>query len=428
MSNNINQIVKSNLCTGCGTCVSLCPSKLIRIIIDEDKGIYLPKLDEFKCNNCGICLNVCPGREVDYKKLNLEFFGEQPNDLLIGNYLEIHIGHSKNYDIRYNSSSGGLITQILIDALESGLIDGALVSRMNEKNPLEPEPFIAKTKSEIIEAFGSKYCPIPTNVGLKEILESSNEEKFAVVGLPCHIHGIRKAEILDKKLKKKIKLHIGIFCGMVPNFNATTFLLKNLKIKKSEVKGISYRGRGWPGNLQIKLYDGTKKIIPYPKYWGGFLSFFFPMRCHLCYDWTSELADISFGDPWLSNITKRDKTGCSIIILKNKKATDFMNHINFKENLKLYRITSENVHKSQINSYLKKNDLKSRFKIFKTLNNKIPNYSVELSDPGYFAYFRGIRFYIEAKLGLKKQMWPIISLYNDILRFGSYVISNWLKK
>ena len=129
------------------------------------------------------------------------------NNIHIGNYLKCYLGHSTDYDIRFNSSSGGLITQLLIFALEEGIITGALVTRMKKDKPLEPEPFIARTKKEILDAMGSKYCPVPANIALKEILKSKEGEKFAVVGLACHIHGIRKAEQIYASLKKKIILH-----------------------------------------------------------------------------------------------------------------------------------------------------------------------------------------------------------------------------
>ena len=132
MKNKIEEVVKNDICTGCGTCVALCPGEAIKLTINEKKGIYVPKIDEEKCNDCDICYEVCPGHEVDFKQLNLEIFGKEQEDILIGNYLNCYIGHSTNYDIRYNSASGGLVTQLLIFALEEGIIDGALVHK-NEK-------------------------------------------------------------------------------------------------------------------------------------------------------------------------------------------------------------------------------------------------------------------------------------------------------
>ena len=119
----ITQVVKDGLCTGCGTCVALCPNESIKLTINEKKGIYMPELNEEKCNKCGICYEVCPGHGVDSKQLNSEIFGKEPEDVLIGNYLNCYIGHSTDHNIRYNSASGGLITQLLIFALKEKIID-----------------------------------------------------------------------------------------------------------------------------------------------------------------------------------------------------------------------------------------------------------------------------------------------------------------
>jgi coenzyme F420-reducing hydrogenase beta subunit len=243
----IREVVKGDLCTGCGTCVSLCPNGAIELVIDDKKGIYVPQLNEEKCNNCGVCYEVCPGHSVDFKQLNPEIFGKEPDDILIGNYVNCYIGHANDYEIRYNSAAGGLVTQLLIFALEEGIIDGALVTRMKKSNPLEPESFIARTREEIIESSKSKYCPVPANIALNEILESKDGEKFAVVGLPCHIHGIRKAELINEKLKEKIVLHLGIFCSVNRDFLATEYLLQKFNIKKEDVAKLDYRGEGWMG-------------------------------------------------------------------------------------------------------------------------------------------------------------------------------------
>ena len=364
----IVQVVKDGLCTGCGTCIALCPEEAIKLTINEKKGIYVPKLNEEKCNNCGFCYEVCPGHEVDFKQLNLEIFGKESEDVLIGNYLNCYIGHSTDYDIRYNSASGGLITQLLIFALKEGIIDGALVTRMKKDNPLEPEPFIARTREEIIEASKSKYCPVPANVALKEILESKEGEKFAVVGLPCHINGIRKAEGINKRLKEKIYLHIGIFCGHAPNFLGTEFLLNKLGIKKGDVKNLSYRGEGWPGSMKVSLESGELLLL-LPDYWGGLfgLNFFTPARCLLCSDGICELADISFGDAWLPELSD-DKIGKSIIVSKNEIGEKLLQAMKLKNKIELNETSAKKVIQSQAGMlYFKKKNLNARSKLFKAV-------------------------------------------------------------
>ncbi|HEO64187.1 MAG TPA: 4Fe-4S dicluster domain-containing protein, partial [Candidatus Omnitrophica bacterium] len=200
-------VINNALCTGCGTCVALCPKEAIDLIINEKLGGYVPRINEERCDNCGICLRVCPGPLVDFRQLNLEIFKKDPENYLLGNYLNCYLGYATDTNIRYDSASGGLITQVLISALKKGIINGALVVRMNKDNPLIPFPFIARTKQEIIEASRSKYCPVPANIALKDIVQSQKSEKFAVVGLPCHLHGVRKAAMVDKELREKIALY-----------------------------------------------------------------------------------------------------------------------------------------------------------------------------------------------------------------------------
>ena len=411
----IAQVVKDNLCTGCGTCIALCPNEAIKLTTNEKKGIYVPELNEEKCNNCGICYEVCPGHEMDFKGLNLEIFGKEPENILIGNYLNCYIGHATDYDIRYNSASGGLATQLLIFALEEGLIDGALVTRMKKDKPLEPEPFIARTKEEIIEASKSKYCPVPANIALKEILKSNEEEKFAVVGLPCHIHGIRKAEQINNSLKEKISLHIGIFCGHSPNFTATKFLLRQMNIKDDDIRKLNYRGEGWPGMMYIELKNGNKKFIKYGEYWTkGFGSYFFPNRCTLCCDGVCELADVSFGDAWLPELRKDKTIGKSVIISKTKIGDEILQKCHAKNKIKLNKITAEKVIESQramLN--FKKRSFQARVSIISLFDKKEPNYTSKLLKPRVSDYLAATSFYFWLWIS-SKHLWRLLDVHKSI--------------
>ena len=357
----ISQTVKEDLCTGCATCISLCPNAAIELIKDEDKGTYRPRLSEEKCNLCGICYHVCPGHSVDFTQLSSEIFGKSLENIYVGKYISFYLGHSTNHNIRYNSSSGGLVTQLLIFALEEGIIDGALVTRMNKDYPLEPEPFIARTSEEIIEASKSKYCPVPANYALKEILDSAEGERFAVVGLPCHIHGIRKAETINKKLKERIVLHVGLFCNHTPNFIATDFLLKKLKIKRNDVRKLDYRGEGWPG--KTKIISGMGELL-LPFSWKFLGSYFFtPLRCFLCSDGVNELSDISFADAWLPEFSK-EKIGKSLFISKSELGDKLVKMMSSRGKIEIDEIPIERMIPSFIRMLnFKKSNIGARIKV-----------------------------------------------------------------
>ena len=405
----IKEVVKNNLCTGCGTCVSICPSSAMELTKNDAKGTYIPNLNKEKCNNCGICYNVCPGHFVDFKQLNLEIFEKKSDNILIGNHLNCYIGHSTDYDIRYNSASGGLVTQLLIFALEEGIIDGALVTRMNKENPLEPEPFIARTKGEIIEASKSKYCPVPANIALKEILESKEDEKFAVVGLPCHVHGIRKAELINEKLKEKIILHVGIFCAKTTNFLGTAFLFRRLKIGRNNIKKIDYRGDGWPGGMSIELKNSGKMFIPKSEYYDNGFESFIPTRCTLCSDHTSELADISFGDAWLPELVN-DKTGTSIIISRSKVTEEILQRMVLKKIIERYEIDKNKVARSQGMFRSKKNKLNARIFFFKLFGRKVPNYNQKLLRPKLSEYLMTVWYYFWIYISFNKSLWILFTI------------------
>lgn len=396
MKKNIKSVVKNALCAGCGTCVSLCPERAIKIDIDEKQGIYVPRIDEDKCNNCGICLKSCP-RDFDKDK--------KSKNILIGNYLNCYSGHAKDYNLRYNSSSGGVITSLLIFALEKGIIDGALVVKMKKDKPLEPEPFIARTKGEIINASGSKYCPVPVNIALKEILKSNPREKFAVVGLPCHILGMRKAERVNKELKEKIVLHFGLFCSHVPSFHGTKNLLKKFNIKQEEVIKLDYRGKGWPGHMKIlkKNEEVLLSLLTYWKFIGSAL--FTSTGCLACSDSTSELSDLSFGDAWLPEF-KNNKVGESIVISRTQRGEEILKKAKKEKAIQFNSISSKKVISSQITTlYLKKKNLRagvnlSRKKVFlgNTLRPDLLDYLLAFSFWFNRSFFRKLVKYIPLKI------------------------------
>lgn len=415
----IKEIVKANLCTGCGTCVAICSFLAIEMVKNDSNGTYIPRLDEQKCKKCGICYLVCPGCSLNLKELNQDIFYREPSDILFGNYLNCYVGYSMDHDIRYNSSSGGLATSVLTYALEQGIIDGALVTRMKKDNPLEPEPFIARTKDEIIEASKSKYCPVPANIALREILKQ--EGKYAVVGLPCHINGIRKAEVVNKELKKRVVLHLSIFCSGTPNFRATEFLLYRLNLRIEEIKKIEYRGLGWPGNMSLYLKNDKVKVIPYPRYWNGFGYLFFPCsRCTKCIDWFSMLADISIGDAWLPDIKRNDNIGTSTIISRTPQGEDILSQMLRKEIIMLNFIDSDMVYKSQPGFHRKKRQLMTRFTISRSFFKKVPaiDYDI-LPEPLLTDYLKCFLLYLQSVLASRYELWWLLSILTSFIRFGS---------
>ncbi len=423
MKSTISEVVKNGLCTGCGTCIALCPNEAIELKLNENKGIYVPELNEKKCNHCGVCCKVCPGHEVDFKTLNIEIFGKYPDDIIIDNYLNVYVGHASDSNIRQNSASGGFVTALLIFALEAGIIDGALVTRMKKDKPLEPEPFIARTKEEIIESSGSKYCPVPANVAVKEILNSIEGEKFAVVGLPCHIQGIRKAEQINGKLKEKIVLHIGLFChSFGVNFLATEYVLQKLNILKEDVIKINYRKGNFPPSIMsIRLKDNNSKTISHTDFWSTifypFVSFFAPIRCMLCSDQNCRLSDISVGSEWFPYL-ERDNVNQSFILVRNKLGEEILQKCKHKGKLGLTHIKTEIKTDCQFDQWdYKLKRLRAHMFLFKLFGKKIPYYKLNgLPNPKFKLYLINTSFYVQAYFSSKRYLWSLMLICQSLTR------------
>ena len=317
---------------------------------------------------------------MDFESLGSSIFGQPPENLLIGNHFACYVGHSTNETIRYNSASGGIATQLLVYAMEKGLIDGALVARARKDNPLLIGGVIARTTEEVIAASKSKYCPVAINTGLREVLKEDG--RFAVVGLPCHIHGIRKAEKVFKILKKRIVLRIGLLCSHMVSYEGVDLLIAKLHIPKGSVSELNYRGEGWPGSMSISTLNGSTRTLPligsWYAYWPVFSSFFFtPMRCTMCPDQAGELADVSLGDAWLPEF-RSEKSGESLIVIRTKAASDFFATLYREKTVHVKEVEASKVVQSQlVNLVFKKKDLGSRLFTLRRFGINTPRFVPE---------------------------------------------------
>jgi coenzyme F420 hydrogenase subunit beta len=429
---SIVSVVENDLCTGCGTCAAVCPNRAIDMKMDTKKYIYLPTVVKEKCSNCGNCLRVCPGHEVDFRDLNMKIFGKHPSrgsqDLLLGNHSRSYVGYSCDHNIRYSSGSGGLITQLLLFAMEEGMIDGALVTGMKQKQPLEVRPFIARTPKELTDSARSKYCPVPANVALEEILRE--EGKYAVVGLPCHIHGLRKAEQSSKKLRDRIVLRLGVFCSHTDSLLETEYLLYRLGVRVEDVAKIDYRGKGWPGMLSIGLKSGGSIDVPFHD-WIKIHAYclFSPSRCLLCCDHCAELADISFADAWLPEFVS-DNVGTSIAVARSAVGSEILHRAELKGKIDLREIEDIRVAESQKMMRFKKNSIVVRFLLYRALRKKLPTYYTELLKPSFVDWPRSAIIFLNRYAAGKRSLWgnlesfanlqsPLERMYKRALRFSS---------
>ena len=154
-------VLKKKLCTGCGTCIGMCPAGAL----SWKKETII--LDRKKCVSCGLCLKVCPGKGFNYPFFQKKLFQKEKVSFDFGHLESVNRGYSLDKNIRVKSASGGLVSSVLLFLLKEKLIDGAVVVKMQDEKPVVQ---IATTEEEILNAAQSKYVLYPTNQILKEIL------------------------------------------------------------------------------------------------------------------------------------------------------------------------------------------------------------------------------------------------------------------
>ena len=126
-ASTVLSVVREGNCMGCGTCAAACPTGALRVELNTKRGGYEPLLDESCCIRCGRCLEMCPGREVLLDELSGRFLDGDFHQERLGRYRRLCLGAASDAQIRYHGASGGLVTALLIQALEAKRIDGAIV-------------------------------------------------------------------------------------------------------------------------------------------------------------------------------------------------------------------------------------------------------------------------------------------------------------
>ena len=429
---NVATVRDSGLCLGCGTCESVCPVQAIVIKLDTVRGIYLPLVDQRRCTGCGLCLEICPGLGVNIEDLSNRFLDGQVSEKMLGTFDSCYVGHATSKEIRYNSSSGGIVTALLCYAIENGMIDGALTLGMSDLRPLETKPCLATTVSDIVSSSGSKYCPSAVNTGVRSLL--AMEGRFAVVGLPCHIQGIRKLERAKPMLREKIVLHLGLFCALNNTYLGTEYFLRQQGIAPEDVRAIRYRGEGWPGKISVTLSDGTQKLFPRRmagQVWhrrilmqSAFRSCFAIPRCLLCVDQTSELADIACGDPWTKELLQTETIGKSLVMARNKVGLELLSAAKKGGAVVLEDVPTSFVRAAQ--NYDFKKSAGARIRVRKAFGLATPDYAHrDLSSagnhlvsqipllPAYFSHHR--------------LLWPLLWLIPTLRLLASHIYRSILR-
>ena len=287
---NISEVTDQYLCNSCGACAVSCFQNAIRFK-ESVAGYLFPQIDDKSCTNCQLCYQVCPG--IGF---GTSLCDQIPDDPFVGQILACEVGRSTDKDIFANSQSGGVATALLQHLFLSREIEAAIVATMRPGSPPRGEALVIQSVSELLQAQKSKYTPIPMLNAIRDV--QSINGPIALVGLPCHMHGLGNLQDHLPTIRKKIIIKIGLICDRIMLSSAIDFMTKYATEKP--INQFTFRDKNYfeyPGN-SVAYEVGGNKIILDSSLRTSIKDHFTPARCRLCFDKMNVFADVVCGDPY----------------------------------------------------------------------------------------------------------------------------------
>ena len=317
-----SEVVTSGLCTGCAACVVACPHDVLDY--ETANGVYKPwhiDIDGGRDNcthgetGCTLCTRACPRfrnweSEIDTHK----FARERTNDEVYG-IGDVLLAKSTDESILDNGQDGGVVSTLLIYALENDIIDAALVSGLEgDGTTWRAEPRVATTRQDVLDTAKSRYTYSANLLAYPKAVEGG-AERIALVGMGCMASapGVMQSRKAGK-IARRLGFTIGLLCSktfddaIFEELFEAKYNIKRADIKKMNIKGV----------FQIWTNDGEFHEVPLKE-----AHAFTREGCTHCPDFAAEHADIStggigaFGD-WTLVIVRTDKGRELMNALKEK--------------------------------------------------------------------------------------------------------------
>jgi coenzyme F420 hydrogenase subunit beta len=278
-----------DVCSGCRACLTVCPSNTIAY----DESLNRP-YQITPCVDCKACLEICPRAPKNMASLRAS------TDIL-GKYIDITSAKSLLECAR--AQNGGVVTALLITALEEDFIDCAVVMS-SDRWAHKARPVIVYDAEDVMRAAGSKYDSNASFQSLKEMAQDPYIKNVALVGTPCSIEAAgllrRSNNEYALKLSDKLRFSIGLFCFESFKDSMMAEVSSRLGIPSWNIEKMN----AGEGKMTFSLRGGETRSLPLSS-----LVRHTKPGCHACADFTSKLSDISVG-------SVGSKAGMSTVIMR----------------------------------------------------------------------------------------------------------------
>jgi coenzyme F420-reducing hydrogenase beta subunit len=288
------------------------------------RGQLVPVDQGSGCNACHLCLDACPfaGQGDNEDSLAKTLFAGSAgvrHRAETGYYLGLHVGYAPEF--RSSSTSGGLGRWLLGRLLTEGQADAVICVR-DTKDP--DKCFEYAVFHDAVQVYGSSrsaYYPVEMSAVLEHVLR--NEGRYAVVGVPCFVKGLRLAMRRNQRLRARVAFTVGLVCSQSKSKFFHEFLVRQLGMDPAKRECSTFRFRGSDGRLAndyaFRASDGrgSREMSFLASAYGQAFNSgqFKPRACAFCDDVFAELADVALMDAWLPRFIQKHE-GTSIVLTR----------------------------------------------------------------------------------------------------------------
>lgn len=343
---DIETVVQSGLCAGCGLCESIAGHDAVEMRLTE-QGRLRPRVkQQLAAKTNERIMKVCPGAVVN-GPTDAQLVGSQGSmHPVFGPLRTWHFGWAADENIRWRAAAGGSLTALASFLLETGKVQRVLHVRASQVEPTLTDALVSSTPAEVADGCQSRYGPAAPLVHVCRLLDEG--AIFAVVAKPCDISAIRALEREDPRVAHQIPYCLSIFCGGIPTSQAARKIVQHHGVAEDNLAGFRFRGHGWPGlTASVKKSDGSVVGSTYDEIWNwpghnGLIKYDLQWRCKICPDAIGELADVTCPDGWLFDeklgkyvSVDGDNPGRNLILARTAKGESLVSECAASGKLKL---------------------------------------------------------------------------------------------
>lgn len=317
---DVAAITANGLCAGCGMCAGLSdPAKPAIVMQNSPEGYRRPVVvGDVGAEQAWLIDAACPGANIRHDPAS----HEAEYHPIWGPLITARLGWSADADLRRNASSGGGLSAMLVHLLNTGQIDYVVQTAVSDASPIRNALAISTGRDDVFRAAGSRYAPSSPLEDIAARLDAPG--RFAFVGKPCDVAGLRQLARDDLRVDAKVPFLFAFMCAGVPSYRGTSELLKAMGVEdESAVTAFRFRGDGWPGFAAAELADGRRFTMDYDTSWGTILNRHLQFRCKICPDGIGEFADIVCADGWHLDDAGRplfdEQDGRSLVLTRTRK-------------------------------------------------------------------------------------------------------------